>query len=81
MTRGLLRVPGGGADTERTHTHARTHEHTHIVVYQDNRTKGKVFEEKGFQGRFKRNDRGRMADRNRKLVPDNCSLVRERAPL
>ena len=28
---------------------------------------------------FKRADRGRMADRNRELVPDNWSLVRERA--
>jgi len=35
--------------------------------------------EKGFQGRFKRADRSRMVDRNRELVPDNWSLVRERA--
>ena len=35
-------------------------------------------EEKGFQGRFKRADRGRMADRNRELVLDNWSQVRER---
>ena len=34
-------------------------------------------EEKGFQGRFERTDRGRMADRTRELVPDNWSLVRE----
>ena len=34
---------------------------------------------RGFQGRFKRTDRGRMADRNRELVPDNWSLVRGRA--
>ena len=35
--------------------------------------------EKGFQERFKRADRDRMTDRNRELVPDNWSLVRERA--
>ena len=41
----------------------------------------KVFktEEKDFQGRFKRNDRGRMMDRSRELVPNNCSQERERA--
>ena len=35
--------------------------------------------EKGFQGRFKRTDRGRITDTNRELVPDSWSLVRRRA--
>ena len=40
----------------------------------------KVFwKEKGFHGRFKTTDRGRMTDRNRELGPDNRSLVRDRA--
>ena len=64
----------------RTHRLARTCTHTHKpVAYegnQGNETEEKFFlKEKGFQGRFKRADRGRMADRNR----DNWSLVRERA--
>ena len=36
--------------------------------------KRKVFKED-----FKRTDRGRMTDRNRELVPDSWSLIRERA--
>ena len=39
-----------------THTHARTHR----VLYQGNGNEEKVSEKKGFQGRFKRTDRGRM---------------------
>ena len=40
----------------------------------------KVFlKEKGLQGRLKGTDRGRMTGRNRELVPDIWSLVRERA--
>ena len=67
----------------RTHTHthtqhAHTHTHTHRVIYQGNGTEEKVFKKKGFQGRFKRTDRGGMMDRNRELIPDNWSLVRER---
>ena len=68
------------------HTHARTHActmhtrmHTYRVVYQGNKTEENVFERKGFEGRFERTDSGRMADRNRELVPSNWSLVRERA--
>ena len=69
----------------RIHTHAPTHRlaharactHTHTpVAYQAIKLKKKVFK-RGFQGRFKRADRERMADRNRELVPDNWSLVRE----
>jgi len=60
-----------------THTNTHTHTHTHTpVVYQGNQ--GNETEEKVFQGRFKRADRGRITDRNRGLVPDNWSLVRER---
>ena len=68
------------------HTNTRTHAHTHTHTHQSHtrairalRLKKSVFLKKGFQGRFKRVDRGRMADRNRELVPDNWSLVRERA--
>ena len=73
---------------EHTHTHTCTHTHrlaqaclcvharTHTpVIYQGNETEEKVFKKR----RFKRADRGRMADRNRELVPDNWSLVREKA--
>ena len=56
-----------------THTHAHTHTHT-PVTYQGNETEEKVFK----KTRFKRADRGRIADRNRELVPDNWSLVREK---
>ena len=67
-----------------THTHAHTdsraHAHTHTpVAYQGNETEEKVFKKKGFQGRFKGADRGRMADRNRELAADNWSVIRERA--
>ena len=34
--------------------------------------------EKGFQGRLKRTERGRMTDRNRELVPESRSLVIKR---
>ena len=67
-----------------THTHMHAHtdlhacacSHTHQSHIRAMRPKKK---EKGFQGRFKRADRSRMVDRNRELVPDNWSLVRERA--
>ena len=66
-----------------SHTHARTHAHTHVHAHTHThrshirairamRLKKRFLKEKGFQGRFKRDDRGRMADRNRELVPDNC---------
>ena len=59
-----------------THTHARTHAHAQtLVAYQGNETEEKVFKKKGFQGRFKVADRGRMADRNRELVPDNITIT------
>ena len=68
---------------ECTHTCTCTHRFacmcilTHTpVAYQGNETKEK---RERFQGRFKRADRSRMVDRNRELVPDNWSLVRERA--
>ena len=60
------------------HTHTHTHTHTSCISGLWDWRKG-FWKEKGFQGRFKRADRGRMADRNRELVPDNWSLVRERA--
>ena len=58
-----------------------THTYTHRGVYQGNGTEemGGVLEREGFWGRFTRTDRGRMSDRNSELVPDNWSLVRERA--
>ena len=73
-----------------THTHTRTHTRraqAHGVVYQGNgaeervpkKTEEKKKRKKGFQGRFKRNDRGRMTDINRELVADNWSLARERS--
>ena len=64
-----------------THTHTRTHTHTHTpVAYQGNGTEEKVFKKrKVFKEDLKELTRGRMADRNRELVPDNWSLVRERA--
>ena len=65
----------------RTHARARTHTHT-PVAYQGN--PGNETEEKVFKKRkvFKEDLKeltGRMADRNRELVPDKDSLVRERA--
>ena len=64
-----------------THTQIRTHTHT-PVAYQGNQ--GNETEEKIFKKRkvFKEDLKeltGRMAHRNRELVPDNWSLVRERA--
>ena len=43
--------------------------------------KKRVLKRKGFQGRFKRSDRGSMMDRNKELVPNSWTLVaiRERA--
>ena len=66
-----------------TQTRTRTHKHTHTHQSQIRAIRTMSlktrFSKRGFQGRFKRADRGRMADRNRELVPDNWSLVRERA--
>ena len=63
--------------THTTWTHTHIHTSSHISGQWDWR-KG-FWKEKGFQGRFNRADRGRLADRNRELVPDNWSLVTERA--
>ena len=60
------------------HMHTHTHTNTHQSHIRAMRLK-KRFLKRGFQGRFKRADRGRMADRNRELVPDKWSLVREGA--
>ena len=66
-----------------THTHTqtrtRTHKHTHTpVTYQGN--VGNETEEKVFKKRkvFKE-DLKELTERNRGLVPDNWSLIRERA--
>ena len=63
-----------------THTHTDKHTHTHTQSCVSGQWNwGNIFSlEKGFQGRFKRDDRGRMADRNRELVPDSWSRVKER---
>ena len=67
-----------------SHTHTRahtlTHTHTHTsVAYQGNKTEEKLFlKRKVFKEDLKELT-GRMADRSRELVPDNWSLVRERA--
>ena len=58
------------------HAHANTHT---PVAYQGNETEEKVFKKRKVFKEDLRVDRGRMADRNRELVPDNWSLVRERA--
>ena len=65
-----------------THTHTQTRPppppppNTHTpVAYQEE----KVFKKRKFFKEDLRADRGIMADRNRELVPDNWSLVRERA--
>ena len=60
-----------------THTHTHTHIHCHISGQWDWR-KG-FWKEKGFYGRFKSNDRGRMTDRNNTLIPDGWSLETEGA--
>ena len=52
----------------------------HALIYHRIGTEEKVFEKrKVFKEDFKRTHRGRMTDRNRELVPDKWSLVRERA--
>ena len=64
-----------------THMHnTHTHTHTHTCTQSYIRAMGlkKRLLKRGFQGRFKRNDRGGMMNRNRELVPDNWSLVRLR---
>ena len=51
---------------------------THTQLYtRSMRLRKGFFKEKGFHGRSKRTDRGRNTERNRELVPDNWSLVRE----
>ena len=65
----------------RARTHTRTHrERERERERRGNGTEKKLlfFKEKGLQGRFKGTDTGRMTDRNRELVPNNWSLVRER---
>ena len=60
--------------------HAYIHTHTHRVIYiraMQLWRKG-FWKEKGFQGRLKRTDRGRMTNRNWELVPDSWSPVWER---
>ena len=63
---------------ERTHarTHARTHTHTHAHTHTHTQSRisgqgteggGGESKEKGFQGRFKRTDRGGMRDRNKEI--------------
>ena len=59
--------------------HTRMHAHTHQSHIRAIRLKKSFWKEKGFQGRFKKDDRGRKSDRNWELVPDNWSLVKERA--
>ena len=66
------------------HTHARTHTHTHThthtsVAYQGNKTEEKLFLKRKVFKEDSKELTGRMADRSRELVPDNWSLVRERA--
>ena len=68
----------------RTHAHSHTHTHIHTAVYiRAMELKKRVLKRKGFQGRFKRSDRGSMMDRNKELVPNSWILVaiiiRERA--
>ena len=59
-------------------TPTRAHTHTHLS--RGNRTEEKVSEKRKVSKEdLKRTDRGRMTDRNRELVPDSWSLVRERA--
>ena len=76
----------------RTHARTRTHTHTHIHTHTHTHTqqshirairamilKKRFLKRERFSRTFKGADRGRMADRNRELVPDNWSLVGERA--
>ena len=60
--------------------HTRAHAHTHTNTHQSHiramRLK-KRFLKRGFQGRFKRADRGSMVDRKRELVPDNEPVKRK----
>ena len=62
----------------RTHACAHTHTHTPVACqgYQGNETEEKVFKIKVFKEDLK--ELTRMVDRNRVLVPDNWSLLRER---
>ena len=59
------------------HTHTNTHTHTQTLISQGNGTEGKFFQKrKVFKEDFKELA-GRMMERNRELVPDRCSLLRE----
>ena len=64
-----------------THTHTHTHTHTPVAYQgkQGNETEEKVFKNRKVFKEGLKQLTGRMADRNRELVPDNWSLVRERA--
>ena len=54
----------------RTRTHTRTHTYT-PVAYQGNETEEKVFKKRKVFKEDVKELTGRMADRNRELVPDN----------
>ena len=61
-----------------TSAHARTHTHTRRALYiRVMGLKKWVSKKQVFKEELKEL-RGRMMDRNRELVPDNWSLVRER---
>ena len=63
-----------------THRLAHSHTHTHApVAYQGNETEEKVFKKRKVFKEVLKELTGGMVDRNRELVPDNWSLVRERA--
>ena len=57
------------------HTHTRTHTHTH----QGNGPEEKVSKKRKVFKEDLKELTSRMTDRNRELVPNNWSLVRERA--
>ena len=55
---------------------------TYTLSYEYIRTMGlkkSILRRERFQGRFERTDRDRIADRNRELVQNNWSLVKERS--
>ena len=54
-----------------------THTHTQICISGQWVCRKGFSNEEGFQGRFETNDRGRMTDRNRELVPNSWDLVRK----
>ena len=57
--------------------YTHTHTHTHTVIHQGNGTEEKVFKKRTVFKEDLKELRGRMTDRNKELVPDNWSLVRE----